>query len=181
MVAREAGHRERANRRHRLVAREAGAPGSARRGPRRCQNRDVHGVASVLPLASALPTLLFVGMVMAAVVGVMALISRKDIYDEIGGGGLSMEHEEDAASERPSGDEVAREVDFHDESDDPAIARAERELEIRQLLEARSARVVRQGGEPLDVERELARLLALGEVAVDAEDRAGRGAGGRGR
>src|SRR4029077_10625827 len=53
--------------------------------------------------------------------------------------------------------------------DDPAIARAERELEIRQLLEARSARVVRQGGEPLDVERELAQLLALGEVGVDAE------------
>ena len=135
-------------------------------------------MASVLPLASALPTLLFVGMVMAAVVGVMALISRKDIYDEIGGGGLSMEHEEDAASERPSGDEVAREVDFDGASHDPAIARAERELEIRQLLEARSARVVRQGGEPLDVEHELARLLALGEVAVDAEDQPGAGPAG---
>jgi hypothetical protein len=35
----------------------------------------------------------------------------------------------------------------------------ERELEIRQMLEARSARMVRAGGSPLDVEAELARLL----------------------
>jgi hypothetical protein len=135
-------------------------------------------VASVLPLASALPTLLFVGMVMAAVVGVMALVSRKDIYDEIGGGGLSMEHDEGPASEHQTGDEVAREVGFHSASDDPAIARAERELEIRQLLEARSARAVRHGGEPLDVEAELARLLALDEMPLDAGEEARAGPAG---
>jgi hypothetical protein len=138
----------------------------------------VNGPASALPLASVLPTILFVGMVMAAVVGVMALVSRKDIYDEIGGGGLSMEHDQDPASERPSGDEVAREIDFQSESDDPAVARAERELEIRQLLEARSARVVRNGGDPLDVEAELARLLALDEVPFDAGGAASGGAAG---
>ena len=127
---------------------------------RRCQNRVVHGVASALPLASALSTVLFVGMVMAAIVGVMALAARSDIYDEIGGGGLSMDHEEGSRRRRgahpESGDQIAIEL----ESQDPAIARAELELEVRQLVEAKSARAVRNGGEPLDVEREVQRLLA---------------------
>jgi len=118
----------------------------------------VHGVTSALPLASVLPTILFVGLVLAAIVGVMSLASRNDIYDEIGGGGLSMEREDRAEAE---GDGTAR---------NPALVHAERELEIRQLLEARSARAVRNGGEPLDVEGELARLLALEEPHTSTSD-----------
>ena len=37
---------------------------------------------------------------------------------------------------------------------------AERDMEIRQLLEARNARRIRRGEEPIDVERELAQLTA---------------------
>jgi hypothetical protein len=42
---------------------------------------------------------------------------------------------------------------------DSPQARAERELEIRQMLVARSERLVRRGRPALDVEAELARLL----------------------
>jgi hypothetical protein len=41
-----------------------------------------------------------------------------------------------------------------------AAALLERDIEIRQLLEARNARRIRRGEEPLDIERELARLTA---------------------
>jgi hypothetical protein len=41
-----------------------------------------------------------------------------------------------------------------------AAALLERDSEIRQMLEARNARRLRRGEEPLDVERELARLTA---------------------
>ena len=41
-----------------------------------------------------------------------------------------------------------------------AAALFERDTEIRQLLEARNARLQRRGEQPIDVERELARLTA---------------------
>ena len=41
-----------------------------------------------------------------------------------------------------------------------AAAVHERDLEIRQLLEARNARLVRRGEEPIDIEQELNRLTA---------------------
>ncbi len=50
-----------------------------------------------------------------------------------------------------------------------AAALAERDTEIRQLLEARNARRQRRGEAPIDVEQELARLTA---PQVDAELRA---------
>jgi hypothetical protein len=50
-----------------------------------------------------------------------------------------------------------------------AAAIAERDMEIRQLLEARNARRARRGEEPIDVEAELARLTA---PVIDDELRA---------
>jgi hypothetical protein len=41
-----------------------------------------------------------------------------------------------------------------------AAALLERDTEIRQLLEARNARRIRRGEQPIDIERELARLTA---------------------
>jgi hypothetical protein len=78
---------------------------------------------------------------------VLFLVTRgsDNMYDHIGAGGFSRE-----------GDQPARAADASAES--PA-ARAEREQEIRQMLAARSARLVRRGEPPLDIEAELARLL----------------------
>ena len=53
-------------------------------------------------------------------------------------------------------------------ADGPA-QRAEREAEIRQMLEARNARRARRGEPPLDVEAELARLTAGGATPQEAE------------
>jgi hypothetical protein len=106
-------------------------------------------------LASVLPTVLFVGMMLAAVVGVMSLLSRKDPYDQIERGDLSRDRAGAGAHGVEPGDDVAAEV-----LGDPAQREAERDLEIRQMLEARSVRRVRNGGEPLDVEAEMASLLS---------------------
>jgi hypothetical protein len=68
------------------------------------------------------------------------------VYDRIGAGGNSRE-----SDYRGGAPAMA--------SDSPA-AQAEREREIRQMLSARSERLVRRGESPLDVDAELERLLA---------------------
>ena len=52
---------------------------------------------------------------------------------------------------------------------DSAAGRAERELEIRQMLGARSARLVRAGKPPLDIDAEVARLLEPSPAGRDHE------------
>jgi hypothetical protein len=101
--------------------------------------------ATVLVIASILPAVLFVAMILAGVLGAMSLISGNKAYDEIGRGGLSMDGTEPGAGGRqPSGP--------------PATVAGEREREIEQMLLARSARSVRMGGPALDVEAEMRRL-----------------------
>jgi len=82
------------------------------------------------------------------VMSLLFLVTRgKDsIYDQIGQGGLTRESEHP-----PGGGGLTPES--------PA-ARAEREQEIRQMLGARSDRLVRRGEPALDIEAEVARLLA---------------------
>jgi hypothetical protein len=85
------------------------------------------------------------------VMSVLFLVTRgKDsMYDQIGQGGLSRESDYSGGSPGPP-------------QDSPAAA-AEREREIRQMLRARSERLERQGLPGLDVEAEVARLLAPAE------------------
>ena len=82
-------------------------------------------------------------------------------YDQIGAGGLSVEGDHPVPAPPPPADPVA--------------TAAEREREIRQMLGARSERLVRRGQPALDVEAELARLLSSpsspeGEQAPRAHD-----------
>lgn len=92
------------------------------------------------------------GIVLFAVVGVAAVVAvvlfagSGDVYRQIGKGPLALRDGED----RPAGEPAPG----------SAQASAERELEVRQLLEAKSARRERRGEAPLDVEAELAQLLA---------------------
>jgi hypothetical protein len=73
-------------------------------------------------------------------------------YDQIGAGGLSVEgHQAGPAQPQPA-DSVATPA--------ASAAEGEREREIRQMLGARSERLVRRGQPALDVEAELARLLS---------------------
>jgi hypothetical protein len=98
----------------------------------------------------AATTLIFAVVIVAAVVGVMSLIGRRGPYDEIadGRGRLALQRTGDDPEGSGSGTSAPGAPGAH----------AERDLEIRQMLEARSARRVRAGEAPLDIEAELLRL-----------------------
>ncbi len=78
-------------------------------------------------------------VVMFVLVGVGSYLAGGSLYDKIGEGGLSMGGPSGPPPSSPAG-------------------RAEREQEIRQMLQARSDRQVRRGGEALDIDAEMALL-----------------------
>jgi hypothetical protein len=80
-------------------------------------------------------------VVLFVLVGVGSFLAGGSLYDKIGEGGLS--------TGTPSGVGPAQ---------NSALAQAERDMEIRQMLQARSDRQVRRGGEALDIDAEMALL-----------------------
>jgi hypothetical protein len=97
---------------------------------------------------AAFGIVIFVVVVLAAIAAVIAIAGSGRVYDQIGHGGLSLRD----GSDRPAPAHA------------PRAAADERDEEIRQMLEARNARRLRLGREPLDVDAELA---ALTRPAVD--------------
>jgi hypothetical protein len=94
-------------------------------------------------------TVVIVGaIVLFVLVGAISWLTGASTYDQIGAGGLS----DGSGADRGGGPPLAPPP-----PDSPA-ARAEQELEIRQMLQARSDRRVRRGEQPLDVDAEVARL-----------------------
>lgn len=81
-------------------------------------------------------------VVLFVLVGVGSFLAGGSLYDKIGEGGLTSGPS--AGPSSPPGNS--------------AMAKAERELEIRQMLQARSDRQVRRGGPALDIDAELALL-----------------------
>lgn len=107
-------------------------------------------------MQNALSYVVFGTVAFSVVMSLVMLATRGgggSMYDEIGRGGLSMD-EHSSYGWEPAADSPA--------------ARAEREQEIRQMLLARSERNVRQGGQPLDIDAELARLTNPGNGAESA-------------
>jgi hypothetical protein len=92
---------------------------------------------------SAFNIVIWVVCILAVVIALGALIASRKTWEDFGKGSLSMDRD----APRPA-------------------AVAERDDEIRQLLEARNARRERRGEAPIDVDEELARLTA---PAVDPE------------
>ena len=90
---------------------------------------------------------LFAVVILAVIAALISL--RGDRYQHIGRGGLFE-------------DEPRRDVA------PPAVVAAERDDEIRQMLDARNARRTAKGQEPLDVEAELLRLTSA-PTPVDAD------------
>ncbi len=84
----------------------------------------------------------------ATVIGVITLAGARRSYQDIGKGVLSLRD----GSDRP----------VHEPSPGGAQATAEREAELRQLLEARNAVRARNGKPLIDVEAEMALLLRPG-------------------
>lgn len=93
---------------------------------------------------SAFIIVVWVVSLLALLIAFGALIAGRKTWQDYGKGALTMDHEEP----RPAG-------------------AAERDEEIRQLLEARNARRERRGEPPIDVDEEIARLTA--PAAIDPE------------
>jgi hypothetical protein len=92
---------------------------------------------------SAFNIVIWVVCILAVVIALGALVASRKTWEDFGKGSLSMDRD----GSRPTG-------------------MAERDEEIRQLLEARNARRERRGEAPVDVDQELARLTA---PAIDPE------------
>ena len=100
-------------------------------------------------MQDAFGIVLVVVVVLAAIVAIGTLGGFGRAYDQIGRGGMSLRD----GSDRPAGEIT------------PAMAAGERDEEIRQMLEARNARRLRQGKEPVDIDAE---ARALDRPALDA-------------
>lgn len=99
-------------------------------------------------MEDAFGTIVWVVAVVGALVAVYTLIGTGRSYREIGGDGIVHDADDRAGAGPMSADE-------------------ERDIEIRQLLEARNARRARRGEERQDVEAELAALTRPATVVDD--------------
>jgi hypothetical protein len=98
-------------------------------------------------MQDALGIVIFVVVGVGAVIAVITLFGRSRLYDDIGRGGLSIGEDRDMrprAQQQPGAGGTA--------------STAERDDDIRQMLEARNARRAAQGRPTVDVEQELAQL-----------------------
>jgi hypothetical protein len=113
-------------------------------------------------MQAAFPLVLFGSIVLFIVMGLLSMLTRNNLYDQIGQGGLTMGEDQlgGGVASEPSGMRPAIDgvgpggAGGTGSVGDPA----ERDQEIRQMLQARSDRLVRQGHAPLDIDAELARL-----------------------
>ncbi len=94
-------------------------------------------------MQEALGIVIFVVVGVSVVIAIATLFGRARMYDDIGRGGLSIGEDRDM---RPRSTPAA------------PVSAAERDDEIRQMLEARNARRAAQGRPTVDVEEELAQL-----------------------
>jgi hypothetical protein len=97
-------------------------------------------------LQSAFPIVVFGAVALSVVMSLVFLFSRGSVYDHIGDEGFTTERDSFGGAPPPV-------------LNSPAD-RAEQEREVRQMLNARSARLVGRGEPALDIEAEVARLLA---------------------
>jgi hypothetical protein len=107
-------------------------------------------------LQSIFPVVVFGAVALSIVMSVVFLVSRGSVYDQIGQGGMSRDSE---ASDL---------VSVSAPSVSSAAGRAEQEREIRQMLSARSERLVKKGQPALDIDAEVAKLLAAHGEGHDA-------------
>jgi hypothetical protein len=108
------------------------------------------GIAFGMVNVSLLPLVVLGAVAVGVVMSIVFLISGENAYDQIGQGGMTRD------SEAPPESSLAP---APPPLSSPA-GRAEQEREVRQMLSARSARMVARGEPALDIEAEVAKLLA---------------------
>jgi hypothetical protein len=118
-------------------------------------------VRHTYPVHAAFGTVLLIVCVVSIVIAVVALMWNRRTWEEYGKRGLTFESEAPGSAEPPPGS--------------PADA-AQRESEIRELVEARNTRRARRGEALLDVDKEVSELSgATGDAPgsdIDPELRA---------
>jgi hypothetical protein len=109
-------------------------------------------------MQAAFPIVVFGAVGLSVVMSIVFLLSRGSMYDEIGSGGSPGEGEHSGGASPfahgggPGYDSIAM---------NPELQRAEREQEIRQMLQARSERRERRGEPALDIDAEVAQLMGV--------------------
>jgi len=98
-------------------------------------------------------TVIWIVVLVIAPIAAVLFAGAFGLLDQLGRGGLALEEAPRPAPRGPAGPRPGG-----------ALARAEREAEIRQLVQARHDREASRGHPPVDVEAEVARLLALGSA-----------------
>ena len=145
-------------------------------------------------MQSAIGIVVFGAVALSLVMSLALLVGGNSAYEQIGEGGLEREGrgrgqggvqgqgggqgESEHTGARGLAPEPALAQPFpqrpsppeHVLSKSPEALRTERETEIRQMLQARSARRVGRGEEPLDVDAEVAALLAEQPAAPPPHD-----------
>jgi hypothetical protein len=101
---------------------------------------------------AAFGTVLWIVCIVAAILALFMLAASRKVWEDFGKNRLLMD------SELPRQPVI-----------NSAAAVRERDEEIRQMLEARNARRIRRGEEPLDIEQEVSRLVAPSTPGVDAQ------------
>ena len=96
-----------------------------------------------VPVHSTFNVVIWVVCVLAVLIALAALIFSGKTWEDFGKGRLVMDRDSEQDARLGSG-----------------ATAAERDTEIRQLLEARNERRARRGEPPIDIEQELARLTA---------------------
>ena len=107
-------------------------------------------------LQSAFPIVVFGAVALSVVMSLIFLFSRGSLYDHVGESGFATEHDAGADAPGPAPGSTA-------EGD-------EQEREIRQMLHARSARMVGRGEPALDIDAEVSRLLAPTPAPASGRD-----------
>jgi hypothetical protein len=108
-------------------------------------------------MQGAFPIVLVVVLAGAVIAAAWAGYASRNPYGRIGRGGLSLNEDR----------EDGRRAGVSTSGPSAGALAAEREAEIRQMLEARNARRARRGEQPIDVEAELRSLLDARPVVHD--------------
>jgi hypothetical protein len=108
---------------------------------------------SAIVLQSAFPIIVFGAVAVSVVMSLVFLFSRGSAFDHIGDGGLTGESDPYGSPPAQPGESIG--------------SRAEQEMEIRQMLKARNARRAGRGEPELDIDAEVAKLLAPAQTSDD--------------
>jgi hypothetical protein len=104
-------------------------------------------------------TVIWIVVLVIAPIAAVLFAGAFGLLDQLGRGDLALEESPRAAPPGPAGPRPGG-----------PMARAEREAEIRQLVQARHDREAGRGDRPVDVEAEVARLVALDPASDPVDD-----------